>query len=129
MILCLGTTPTVQRSMTFDRLVIDDVNRAIEVQEYASGKSPNVARVLRTMGEDPLAVGFAGGDRGKFLLDDLTKAGIRCDFGSVPAQTRLCTTVIDRSAGVATELVEEHAAVPTPAWAEMDGKLREILPQ
>jgi tagatose 6-phosphate kinase len=115
--------------MTFDRVVIDDVNRAIEVREYASGKSPNVARVLRTMGEDPLAVGFAGGDRGKFLLDDLGGAGVRCDFVAVPEQTRLCTTVIDRSAGVATELVEEHAPVSPAAWDQMDRKLRELLPR
>src|ERR1700679_2967667 len=94
MILCLGTTPTVQRSMTFNRVVIDDVNRAVEVQEYASGKSPNVARLLRTMGADPLEVGFAGGDRGRLLLEDLTRAGIRCDFVNIPTQTRLCTTLI-----------------------------------
>ena len=117
MILCLGTTPTVQRSMVFDRVEIDGVNRAVEVQEYASGKSPNVARVLRTLGADPLEIGFAGGDRGRLLLDDLIRAGIRCDFVNIPAQTRLCTTVIDRSNGTATELVEEHAAVSPLAWA------------
>ena len=128
MILSLGTTPTLQRSMIFERVSFDDVNRALEVREYASGKSPNVARVLRTLGENPLAVGFAGGDRGKFLLDDLARAGVRCDFVSVPAQTRLCTTVIDKSAGTATELVEEHAAVAPAAWAEMDRKLGEVLP-
>jgi len=129
MILCLGTTPTVQRSMTFDRVTIDDVNRAIEVRDYASGKSPNVARVLRTLGADPLEVGFAGGDRGRFLLDDLKQAGVRCDFVPVAAQTRLCITVIDRSTNVATELVEEHAPVAAAGWAEMDRKLRELLPQ
>jgi tagatose 6-phosphate kinase len=114
--------------MTFDRVTIDDVNRAVEVQEYASGKSPNVARVLRTMGEMPLAVGFAGGDRGKFLLNDLISAGIRCDFVEIPQQTRLCTTVIDRSTGTATELVEEHPHVPPEYWAELDAKLQQLLP-
>jgi tagatose 6-phosphate kinase len=128
MILCLGTTPTVQRSMTFKHLAMDDVNRAVDVQEYASGKSPNVARVLQTMGENALAVGFAGGDRGKFLIDDMERAGIKCDFVRVPDQTRLCTTVIDRSTGTATELVEEHAPVSEAHWAEMDHKLRSILP-
>ena len=43
MILCLGTTPTVQRTMTFAKLNIDAVNRAIEVKQTASGKSINVA--------------------------------------------------------------------------------------
>ncbi|HET6248464.1 MAG TPA: hexose kinase [Tepidisphaeraceae bacterium] len=128
MILCLGTTPTVQRSMTFDGLKLDDVNRAVDVKEYASGKSPNVARVLRTMGHEPLAVGFAGGDRGKFLLADLALAGIRCDFVDIPPQTRLCTTIIDRAAGLATELVEEHSPVTADAWEALDQKLRAHLP-
>ena len=89
MILCLGTTPTVQRSMIFDRFEINDVNRAAEVREYASGKSPNVARVLKSLGADPLEVGFVGGDRGRFLLVNLQAAGIRCDFVVVNATTLL----------------------------------------
>jgi hypothetical protein len=36
-ILCVGTTPTVQRTMVVDRLVIDEVNRAVEVKVHASG--------------------------------------------------------------------------------------------
>ena len=50
MILCLGTTPTMQRTMLFPRVRIDEVNRAAEVREYASGKSVNVAKVLKTLG-------------------------------------------------------------------------------
>jgi tagatose 6-phosphate kinase len=129
MILCLGLTPTVQRSMTFDRVTIDEVNRAVDVKDYASGKSPNVARILRTLGADPLAVGFAGGDRGRFLLEDMAKAGINLDFVTIPDATRLCTTVIDRSNSTATELVEEHAVVSPAAWSEMDRKVRTLLPQ
>lgn len=128
MILCFGATPTMQRSMIFNHLQINEVNRAAEVKDYASGKSPNVARVLRSLGADPLEVGFAGGIRGKQLLDDLSGAGIRCDFVNVHGETRLCTTVIDRATNQATELVEEHAVVPTSAWEEMDCKLRALLP-
>jgi tagatose 6-phosphate kinase len=129
LILCVGTTPTVQRSMTFDRVEIDGVNRAVEVREYASGKSPNVARVLRTLGADPLEVGFIGGDRGRFLLADLERAGVRCAFVTVAAPTRLCTTVIDRSTRAATELVEESAPVEEAGWREMDHIIRTLLPQ
>lgn len=111
MILCLGTTPVLQRSMVFDRVQADGVNRAIEVRDYASGKSVNVAKVLRALGEDPLAVGFAGGDRGAALLRDLDAMGVRHAFVTVAAPTRQCVTVIDRSAGTATELVEESHTV------------------
>ena len=78
MILCLGTTPTVQRSMTFAQIVADGVNRAKQVQEYASGKSVNVARILQTLGADPLEIGFAGGDRAS---SDCGNLGVKTVFG------------------------------------------------
>lgn len=129
MILCLGATPVYQRSMTFDRVKVDGVNRARQVADYASGKSINVARVLHTLGREPLATGFVGGSRGRMLCGDLDAAGIRHQFVTVKPQTRQCVTVIDRSAGVATELVEESAAVDESAWQELDRTLRSLLPQ
>src|SRR5580765_2845376 len=107
MIICLGTTPTVQRTMTFERLTLDSVNRASHVHEYASGKSVNAARVLHTLGDDVLATGFLGGERAAFFRSDLDRSAIAHDFVTVDAPTRLCTTVIDRSGGTATELIEE----------------------
>jgi tagatose 6-phosphate kinase len=129
MILCLGTTPTVQRSMVFDRVAIDDVNRAVEVREYASGKSPNVARVLAAMGGEPLEVGFIGGDRGRFLAADLQAAGIACQWVLVNAPTRLCTTVIDRATATATELVEETSPIEAASWDAIERLLEEQLPR
>ena len=35
MILSLGTTPALQRTMIFPRITLDAVNRAMEVHEYA----------------------------------------------------------------------------------------------
>src|SRR3954468_11346171 len=127
MILCVGTTPTVQRTMVFDRVAVDDVNRAAEVHEYASGKAVNVARVLTVLGEAALAAGFSGGRRGEVLLEDLTRAGVPHEFVMTAAQTRLCTTVIDRAAGTATELVEESPRAWDPEWAKLivmiDGRI------
>jgi tagatose 6-phosphate kinase len=123
MILCLGTTPTVQRTMTFPRLRIDDVNRAISVAEYASGKSINAARVLHSLGKEVLASGFLGGDTGKFIRADLDRAGIPHDFLEVVPATRLCITLVDEEAGTATELVQESAGVEHKAYVKL---LREI---
>lgn len=129
MIICLGTTPVYQRSMTFDRVKTDGVNRAKHVSDYASGKSINVARALRTLGHDVLATGFVGGTRGEMLCDDLDAAGIQHQFTVVGKETRQCITVIDREAGTATELVEESSPVMDAAWEKLDGKLRLLLPK
>lgn len=129
MIVCLGTTPTMQRTMLFDQLVLDDVNRATEVREYASGKSVNVAKVLHTLGHRACATGFLGGARGELLRQHLERTGVSSDFVTVAAPTRLCTTVIDRSTGLVTELVEESAAVEAEKWRELARKLEDLLPR
>jgi tagatose 6-phosphate kinase len=119
MIITLGITPAVQRSMTFDRLTIDAVNRSANVRQYASGKAVNAARVLHTLGREVTAMGLAGGFTGRFMLDDLTAAGIGHDFVEVAPPTRICVTLIDRSTNLTTELVEESAAVPAEACEQL----------
>lgn len=111
MILCIGTTPAAQRVMVFRQLQVDAVNRAVTTLDGAAGKSVNVAKVLRALGEEPLATGFLGGDRGKELLTLLRARGIRCEFVEVRPRTRQCITVIDETAGTQTELVEESRGV------------------
>ncbi len=100
--------------MIFDHLAIDEVNRALSVQNTASGKSINVGRVLHTLGEDSFSAGFAGGDAGRTLRRELESAGIPCAMIETAAPTRTCITLIDQSNKTATELVEEAGPV-TPA--------------
>jgi tagatose 6-phosphate kinase len=119
MIICLGTTPTVQRTMTFKRLRIDDINRAVSISQYASGKSVNAARVLHAMGTEVLATGFLGGDTGRFMRADLDNSGIANSFLEVTSPTRLCITVVDEETGTATELIEEAGAVDSRSYVRL----------
>jgi tagatose 6-phosphate kinase len=128
MILCVGTTPTVQRTMVFDRLELDEVNRAVEVVEYSSGKAVNVARVLTQLGEAALAAGFVGGRRGAFLVEDLAKWNVVSESIETAGQTRLCTTLIDRVTGEVTELVEEAPPATTAEWDDLIARIDRLLP-
>jgi tagatose 6-phosphate kinase len=127
MILCVGTTPVYQRSMVFERLQLDEVNRAVSVHDYASGKSVNVARVLHALGQRCVATGFVGGDRGAALVRDLEAAGIGREFVTVDAPTRQCVTVIDRATRTATELVEESYPVRGGDWARLYDVVERLL--
>jgi tagatose 6-phosphate kinase len=97
--------------MIFRSLVVDVVNRAAQTLDGFAGKSINVAKVLQEMGEQPLATGFLGGDRGEQLRQHFDERGIEHEFVTVRARTRQCITVIDEGAGTHTELVEESRAV------------------
>ena len=119
MILCLGTTPAVQRVMVFRRLALDTVNRAAQTLDGAAGKSINAAKVLRALGERPVATGFLGGAPGEFIRSTLHSLGVELDFVTVDAPTRQCMTVIDDAAQTHTELVEESRAVPSTAYEQL----------
>jgi tagatose 6-phosphate kinase len=119
----------MQRTMVFDRLRLDSVNRAAEVHETASGKSLNVVRVLHALGDECVAGGFVGGDSGRFIRDELDRAGVPHDFVTVAPKTRTCVTILDRASGETTELVEESKEVEKPAWGKLRGRVAEWLPR
>jgi len=119
LILTIGTTPAVARSMRFDRVTLDSVNRATSVIVSAAGKSVNVARVLRIIGQQVLCAGFAGGGPGKALRDDLTSLGIAHAFVETASSTRVCITVIDNHSSHATELIEEPGGVSIEEMHEL----------
>ena len=128
-ILCLGTTPAVQRVMIFRKLALDAVNRATTTLDGAAGKSVNVAKVLKALGEQPIAMGFLGGDHGEFLRTALVERGIESDFVTVSTRTRQCITVIDESAGTQTELVEESRPVEPADFVRLMAIIRRHVPE
>jgi tagatose 6-phosphate kinase len=127
MILCVGLTPVLQRTMVFEQVRRDRVNRAIDVRETASGKVINVARVVHRLAGDAIASGFLGGSAGSLIRADLDRAGVGHDFVEVEPQTRTCVTVIDRADSSATELVEESKAVEASAWPALRKRIETHL--
>jgi tagatose 6-phosphate kinase len=115
--------------MTFDRLTLDAVNRASEVHVLPAGKSINVARVLKTIDQQPLCSGFVGGGGGKFIREHLDQLRIPHDFVILDEPTRVCVTVIDRATGNVTELVQEASAVSAAKWESLELKMRELIPR
>ena len=127
LIVCLGPTPTLQRTLTFDKVDAGELNRAAAAHDFASGKGINVARVLQTLGHDCVYLGPVGGGRGRLVRDDLDRAGIPNDLVEVAAESRLCVTVVDRGRRQATELVEEAAPVADGVGDELLQRLASYL--
>ena len=111
-ILVAGLTPTVQRTMRFDRFTVGAVNRAKETLVTASGKGINVARVATLLGAKAKVIQILGGDSGRYVARELDKQGV--SHASISADddapTRMCTTLLVTD-GPTTELVEEAAPV------------------
>jgi tagatose 6-phosphate kinase len=90
----------------------------------AAGKSVNVAKVLKALGEQPVAIGFLGGDRGEQVRALLEAQAIELEFLKVAVSTRQCTTLLDTSAGTHTELVEESQPVAAADYERLRGVIR-----
>src|SRR5882724_7541914 len=123
-ILCIGPTPAAQRVMVFPKLVLDSVNRAATTLDGAAGKGVNVAKVLKALGEHPIATGFLGRNRGSLIESSLIERGIKTEFVKVAPETRQCTTVIDESTETHTELVQESDAVARAKYRELFAVVR-----
>jgi 1-phosphofructokinase family hexose kinase len=124
-VLCLGLTPVLQRTLVFDRLEIDEVNRAKRVVESAAGKALNTARALVALGAAAETAGFNGGETGRRVAAYLAAYGVGTHaLTAMKAPTRICSTLIDRASGTVTELVEE---APAPGRAAVARFVRENL--
>ena len=115
MIVTVTLNPAIDQTIEIDALVAGDTNRVAAIRWDVGGKGINVARVLKELGYEPLACGFAPGDLGRMIEDSLLDAGIGCEFSFVPGETRTNITILDRTSHVHTVLaaagprVTEHA--------------------
>lgn len=113
--LILGLNPTWQRLFLVDEFRPGEVNRLSKVEEFASGKGINCARILRKLGGDFMLAHFLGGERSVSICDEIAAAGIRQVPIWIGDSTRLCTTIISK--GDTTELIE-----PSPQITEAENK-------
>ena len=114
LVVCLN--PVIQKTLVFDKLAIDHVNRARIVRTDASGKGVNVARVLSQRGADVTHLTHAGGPNRDWFLALCAADGLDVRWVDSGSEVRFCSTVIDATEKTATELVEE--AVPVQAGTE-----------
>jgi tagatose 6-phosphate kinase len=112
LILCVGGTPAMQRTLRFERLESGGVNRAYEVHVTAAGKAVNVAKAVTVLGGQALLATFLGGDPGRFVARELDEEGVPHEvvWTEEDAPTRACTTLLPDD-GPVTELVEEAPPV------------------
>ena len=97
MIITVTLNPAVDQTLELERLTLGDTNRVRDSRIDPGGKGINVSRVLRELGRESLATGFAPGSLGRFVEHSLLEQGILCDFVHTRGQTRTNLTVVDDS--------------------------------
>ena len=89
MIYTVTFNPSIDYVMFVDDFKIDGLNRAQDTNKFAGGKGINYSRVLKTLGVDSTALGFAGGFPGDFIAQTLKDSDIHTDFVQVDEDTRI----------------------------------------
>jgi fructose-1-phosphate kinase PfkB-like protein len=117
LVVCLN--PVIQKTLVFDTLKIDHVNRASKVRTDASGKGVNVARVLTQCGESAIHLTHAGGPNREWFLALCAADRLSVEWVDSGSEVRFCSTVIDLGAGTTTELVEEAVRVAPETEARL----------
>jgi 1-phosphofructokinase family hexose kinase len=108
--LCVSLNPAIDKRVRLQRLHQGHVNRAMEVTQAPGGKAAHVAMVLRTLGADPLWMGFAGGPTGVALDEGLKSLSIRVKAVQTASATRTNLEILENE-GTVTEILEPGEAI------------------
>lgn len=110
MFLCVSLNPAIDKRLRLRRLNRGHVNRAVEAAQAPGGKAAHVAMVLRTLGADPLWMGFAGGPTGNALVEGLKALSIRVEAVPSASTTRMNVEILENEGGV-TEILEPGGTI------------------
>jgi 1-phosphofructokinase family hexose kinase len=128
MIICITPNPAVDRTLILPYLIPGEVHRAEKVIIAAGGKGLNVARSIRTLGGEPLCMGFLGGHAGHLLADLAHNEGLSSSWTWVNAETRHCVILISPH-GDATVINEPGAPITPSDWQRLQNDVSQAVSQ
>jgi fructose-1-phosphate kinase PfkB-like protein len=110
MIVVFSPNPALERVALVDHYRPGEPQRPMRVTTFAGGAGLRAASVVRLLGGNPLAVGFAGGNLGTLLRECLERQEIPYDLVATRMGTRGDFLLIDREKGIVSEVPEEAPA-------------------
>jgi len=119
MILCVNLNAAIDKTVVVQAFQLGQIHRPEAVKSLPGGKGCNVARALKQFGEEPVVTGWVGGTAGQFIENGLRQEGIGTDFVYTDFESRTCTSILDSSSQVMTEIYEKGDPVPPQKVDEM----------
>ena len=123
-IITITLNPAIDKTIEVPNLNLEQLNKVEAMRSDVGGKGINVSRVLKALGSDSLAMGFAGGNAGQFILQGLSSQGIVHDFITVEGETRTNLKVFDQSTTQITEINEPGPDVRDAHLSDLKERLK-----
>jgi tagatose 6-phosphate kinase len=114
MFLCVALNAAIDKTVVIENFRPDAVHRPSYELVLGGGKSCNVARAARTLGQPAIVTGWVGGHCGRFIEDLLREEGLQTAFVHTAIESRTCLSIQDPASGTTTEIYENGRPV-TPA--------------
>ena len=121
MIYTVTLNPALDYLVEVENFRTGTLNKANSSSVTFGGKGLNVSAVLKTLGVENKAFGFAGGFTGAEIIRMAQEAGCDCDFINLPGQNSRINVKIKN--GEETELNGEGPQIPSTALNELYTKL------
>lgn len=111
MIIAAGLSPAWQQILEVNSFEVGEVNRCQSAHWCASGKVINVGVALQHLGCPCETIFPAGGYARSLIEAELNELDVSFRDLNQENPTRICTTILDRSSGQTTELVENATPI------------------
>jgi 1-phosphofructokinase len=105
MIITVTLNPAIDQTVVVDSITIGETNRIRESRLDPGGKGINCSRVLRELGAETVATGFAPGGMGRFVETALSDLGVICDFVHTRGDVRMNMTIRNVKRNTSTMIV------------------------
>ncbi|WP_370839167.1 1-phosphofructokinase [Intestinibacter bartlettii] len=80
MIYTVTLNPSIDYVIKVDKLITGNINRVNEEHVYPGGKGINVTRILKSLDNDNIALGFVSGFTGDYIINSLQELNLKSDF-------------------------------------------------
>jgi 1-phosphofructokinase family hexose kinase len=127
MIITVTLNPAIDQTLVLSRFVAGDTLRVKSSRLDPGGKGINVSRVVKELGGETVAMGFAPGGLGRYIVQTLEAQGIECDFIHTAGETRTNITILDESRHMHTILSDPGPRTDPQYLEDLKVRIRKRL--
>jgi 1-phosphofructokinase family hexose kinase len=127
MIVTVTMNPAVDQTLVLQKFVAGDTLRVKSSRIDPGGKGVNVSRVIRELGGESIAMGFAPGGLGRYVVHELQDAGIETDFVPTVGETRTNIALLDEARHGTTIISAPGPETDPAALDDLRARLRARL--
>lgn len=127
MIITVTLNPAIDQTLVVPKFVAGDTIRVKSSRFDPGGKGINVSRVIRELGGQSVAMGFAPGGLGRFVEQTLESQDIETDFIHTKGETRTNITIVDESRHMHTTLADPGPEIERESIGALRRRIRRRL--